>query len=335
MQATMIAPEQRVQRPFGEMLALFEEHFKTLRLPAQPQTLYGSMEYICSIGGKRVRPVLCLMANELFTELRDDALRAGSAIELFHTFSLVHDDIMDRAPIRRGKPTIHARYGEPTAILAGDLLLIHAYESLGSIHHRSKDRIIELFSSTARGICEGQQIDMDFEAMPIREVRYEDYLEMIILKTSVLLAASLQIGAILADASEADQHHLYEFGKYVGVAFQIQDDYLDVFGSDEKFGKQRGGDIKSNKKTFLLLKAFELASAHQRRQLEGLMATSSHDKVFEVTRLYEECRVGEWARDQKRYFHQLAMFHLDQVLLPASAKRSLVELGDWLLAREY
>ncbi|PSL21431.1 polyprenyl synthetase family protein [Dyadobacter jiangsuensis] len=333
MQATMTA--QRVQRPFGEMLTLFEEHFKTLQLPAQPETLYGSIEYICSIGGKRVRPVLCLMANELFTELKDDAFRAGSAIELFHTFSLVHDDIMDRAPIRRGMPTIHARYGEPTAILAGDLLLIHAYGNLGSISHCCKDQIIELFSSTASGICEGQQIDMDFEAMPIWKVRYEDYLEMVILKTSILLAASLQIGAILAGASEADQHHLYEFGKYVGVAFQIQDDYLDVFGSDEKFGKQCGGDIKSNKKTFLLLKAFELASARQRRQLETLMATDHQDKVMEMTRLYEECRVGEWARNQKRYFHQLAFSHLDKMLLPASAKRPLTELADWLLAREY
>ena len=241
---------------FQDLGLLFEKRF-TASLPfaVTPPTLYDPCRYILQNGGKRIRPVLCLMASELFGEISEDAWHGAFGIELFHNFTLIHDDIMDKAPLRRGKPTVHEKYGESTALLSGDVMLVMAYDYLGRIDAAHLKPVLDLFNKTAREVCEGQQLDMDFEKEAM--VGLDRYIQMIELKTSVLLAASLQMGAILGGASEGNQHKLYEFGRNLGIAFQVQDDYLDAFGDPAKFGKQVGGDILSDKKTFLMIKALE------------------------------------------------------------------------------
>ena len=224
----------------------FSLHFERSHFPAEPASLYAPNEYFLKMGGKRVRPVLCLMGNELFDEIIPSAWEVATAIELFHNFTLIHDDIMDQAPLRRGMETIHSKYGCNTALLAGDVMLVTAYEYLNKIDNGIIHPILSLFNQTAKEVCEGQQLDMDFEAREI--VSLDDYLRMIELKTSMLLAASLKMGAVLGGAGERNQNLLYQFGKKLGIAFQVQDDYLDAFGDPGKFGKQVGGDIKANKK---------------------------------------------------------------------------------------
>src|SRR6201995_5086347 len=232
---------------FKELTAEFSNHFNTSHFPKEPQSLYAADEYFLNLGGKRIRPVMCLMGNELFDEIKTDAWEVATAIELFHNFTLIHDDIMDKAPLRRGMQTVHEKYGEPVAILSGDVMLVVAYDYLNKIHSSHLHKIIELFNTTAKEVCEGQQLDMDFEKK--ERVSFDEYLSMIELKTSVLLAASLRMGAILGGSGEGNQDHLYAFGKNLGLAFQVQDDYLDAFGDPVKFGKQVGGDILANKKT--------------------------------------------------------------------------------------
>src|SRR5215471_10959083 len=229
---------------FEELSAEFKKKFEVNHFPELPATLYDSCDYFLGIGGKRIRPVMCLMGNELFDEINPDTWQVATAIELFHNFTLIHDDIMDKAPLRRGSETVHAKFGESTALLAGDVMLVVAYDYLNKIENTYIHSVISLFNKTAKEVCEGQQLDMDFERA--EDVGLGDYLHMIELKTSVLLAASLKLGSILGGASQRNQNLLYEFGKKLGIAFQIQDDYLDAFGDPKKFGKQTGGDIKSN-----------------------------------------------------------------------------------------
>lgn len=319
---------------FKELTAQFSQHFEKQQFPEQPGKLYNAASHILGISGKRIRPVLCLMGNELFEDLRTDAFEVGSAVELFHNFTLLHDDIMDKAPIRRGKPTVHTVYGEPAAILAGDVMLIYVYERLNKIDAHYKQKIISVFNKAAIEVCEGQQLDMDFEGMDPEKVQYDDYVRMIGLKTSVLLAASLQLGAIIGGAGEGNQQHIYSFGKNVGIAFQIQDDYLDAFGDPEKFGKQQGGDILVNKKTFLLLKALELCTPEQRAELKMLLDTSPADKVERVLALYRSCKVDEWAEKEKERFQQLAFQSLDNVAVLSSRKEALKEVANFLLNRQ-
>ena len=242
---------------FTELAKLFDEKFNIRHFPDQPETLYNPAQYILGIGGKRIRPVCVLMGNQLFDKIDPDAYNAAAAIELFHNFSLIHDDIMDKAPIRRGMETVHTKFGESTALLAGDVMFVKAYEYLNKIKLAQLQKVLYLFNNTASAVCEGQQMDMDFETR--ETVGMDEYVNMITLKTSVLLAASLKLGAILGGAGEGNQNHLYEFGKNLGIAFQVQDDYLDAFGNPEKFGKKIGGDILANKKTFLMIHAFETA----------------------------------------------------------------------------
>jgi geranylgeranyl diphosphate synthase type II len=298
-----------------------------------PATLYEPGEYFLSWGGKRIRPVMCLMGNEMFADITPDTYHVATAIELFHNFTLIHDDIMDEAPLRRGMETVHMKYGSNTALLTGDVMMIQAYENLNKINPQYLPRILALFNKTAREVCEGQQLDIDFEKMP--EVSLDAYIEMISLKTSVLLAASLETGAILGGASEGNCRHLYGFGKNLGIAFQIQDDYLDAFGDPEKFGKETGGDIRQNKKTFLLLHALEVANAEQKKELQQLMQDNPADKVQKILSLFKACNVDEWAKQLKEKYLQTALKHLDDIAVMSVRKKPLAELAEFLIQREY
>jgi len=311
----------------------FAEYFNRRHFPEQPASLYEPNEYFLGLGGKRVRPVLCLMGNELFDDIQPAAFSVATAIELFHNFTLIHDDIMDKAPLRRGKETVHHRYGESTALLAGDVMLVQAYEYLNKITGPSLHSLLHLFNKTAREVCEGQQLDMDFEKRT--DVGLDEYLAMIELKTSVLLAASLQMGAIIGGAGERNQHLIYAFGKKLGIAFQVQDDYLDAFGDPEKFGKQVGGDIKSNKKTFLWLHALQTATSEDRSALETLATGDDTDKVEKVLAIYRKSKVDEWALQLKNKYLDEAMQHLDDIAVLESRKQMLRELAQFLVKRDY
>lgn len=317
---------------FTELSGLFEEKFNIRHFPEQPATLYDPAQYILGLGGKRIRPVCVLMGNQLFNEIDPDAYNAAAAIELFHNFSLIHDDIMDKAPIRRGKPTVHIKYGESTALLAGDAMFVKAYEYLNRIKPAQLQKVLFLFNTTASAVCEGQQLDMDFENRAV--ISMEEYEQMITLKTSVLLAASLKLGAILGGAGEGSQDHLYEFGKNLGLAFQVQDDYLDAFGNPEKFGKKVGGDILANKKTFLMIHAFETAKPNQVADLHRLMKGNAVDKVEKVMQIFSDCNVADWAQELKNKYLQTALKHLEDTAVLSKRKKPLTELADYLMMRE-
>ncbi|MET0637619.1 MAG: polyprenyl synthetase family protein [Chitinophagaceae bacterium] len=318
---------------FEQLSGQFAVHFNKKHFPESPASLYEPNDYFLSIGGKRIRPVLCLMGNELFDEITPDAWQVGTAIELFHNFTLIHDDIMDKAPLRRGMETVHTKYKESTAILAGDVMMVKAYEYLNKVGTRHIHQVLEIFNQTAREVCEGQQLDMDFESRA--EIDLDTYLQMIGLKTSVLLAASLQLGAILGGGGSGNQQLLYQFGKKLGLAFQVQDDYLDAFGNPEKFGKQVGGDILSNKKTFLLIYALKMADGGQRQRLKTLLGGNSPDKVSQVLDLYRECEVDQWAMKLKDQFLDEALQHLDDIAVMRVRKEPLRELAKSLVQREY
>jgi geranylgeranyl diphosphate synthase, type II len=311
----------------------FEKRFNEKHFPENLPTLYNAAEHILSIKGKRVRPVCVYLANELFAPYNDNAYYAASAIELFHNFSLIHDDIMDKAPLRRGKPTVHQLYGENTALLAGDVMFVKAYENLSKVEAKFLPRCIEIFNKTAKEVCEGQQLDMDFEKTDL--VSFDDYLNMITLKTSVLVASSLQIGAVLGGASLGNQDHLYEFGKNLGIAFQVQDDYLDAFGDSEKTGKQKGGDIIANKKTFLMVHAREYCNAQQNEALDNLIATNPADKVEKVLDIFKACKADEWAQELKEKYYQIALQHLNDAAVQAPRKIELQNLAADLMMREH
>lgn len=318
---------------FKELVTDFAEQFSIRHFPHTPASLYEPGEYFLSWGGKRIRPVMCLMGNELFDKIHKDAYQVATAIELFHNFTLIHDDIMDEAPLRRGMETLHMKYGANTALLAGDVMMIQAYEYLNKINGQYLHRILQLFSRTAKEVCEGQQLDIDFEKLP--EVSLDAYIDMISLKTSVLLAASLEMGAILGGASEGNCRHIYEFGKNLGIAFQIQDDYLDAFGDPEKFGKETGGDIRQNKKTFLLIHALEVADPEQKKILQQLLTDNPADKVQKVLSVFKDCNVDEWARELKEKYLQTALKHLDDIAVVSSRKKPLGELAEFLIQRDY
>ncbi|MEY2646797.1 MAG: polyprenyl synthetase family protein [Sediminibacterium sp.] len=309
----------------------FNKGFDTNHFPASPATLYEPGEYFLQIGGKRIRPVLCLLGNELFNEIHDDAYQVARAIELFHNFTLVHDDMMDEASLRRGKQTVHTKYDYNTALLVGDVMIIRAYEFLQQIQPTYLPKILQLFNRTAREVCEGQQLDMDYAKMDT--VSMDQYIEMITLKTSVLLAASLEAGAIIGGASENNCRQLYEFGKKIGIAFQIQDDYLDAFGDAAIFGKEAGGDIKQNKKTFLLLHALEVANAEQKAALESLLKTNTEDKVEKVLAIFKACGVDAWAEDLKAKYLKEAFEHLEAIAVVSNRKQPLIELANYLMNR--
>lgn len=318
---------------FESLAKQFIDYFNIRHFPEQPSTLYDPNEYFLQLGGKRIRPVACLMGNEMFETIRTETWEVATAIELFHNFTLIHDDIMDRSPLRRGMATLHEKYDEPTAILAGDVMLVVAYDHLNKVGKEELPRLLHLFNRTAREVCEGQQMDMDFEKRSA--VSLTEYIRMIELKTSVLLAASLQMGAILGGAGDRNQQLLYEFGRKLGIAFQVQDDYLDAFGDPAKFGKQVGGDIKKNKKTFLLIKALENASPAQRQELDNLLAGQADDKVDRVLQIFRDTGVDAWAMELRGRYYEEAMQHLEDIAVLSARKEPIKELARFLIEREH
>ena len=316
---------------FQDLVLKFNKGFDTHHFPSNPASLYEPGDYFLSIGGKRIRPVLCLLGNELFSEIHDDAYQLSNAVELFHNFSLVHDDIMDEASLRRGKQTVHIKYDNNTALLVGDVMLVRAYEYLQKIQSAHLSKILQLFNTTAKEVCEGQQLDMDYSKM--EKVDMEQYIHMITLKTSVLLAASLEMGAVIGGASSSNCKHLYEFGKNIGIAFQVQDDYLDAFGDAALFGKEPGGDIKQNKKTFLLIHALEVANKDQKLALEALLKSKENDKVEKVLEIFKACGVDTWAESIKAKYLKEAFEHLEAIAVTSDRKKPLIELANYLMNR--
>jgi geranylgeranyl diphosphate synthase type II len=316
---------------FNGLLTQFEQFFAKHSFPTTPSTLYEPCSYLLNMGGKRVRPVLCLMSHELFADLNENAWNTATAIELFHNFTLMHDDIMDAAPLRRGFQTVHEKFGQSTAILSGDVMSIYAYEHLNKINTTYIHTVIELFNETAIKICEGQQLDMDFEQRPF--VSMEEYIHMITLKTSVLLAASLKLGAILGGASVGCAEVLYNFGKTLGIAFQLKDDYLDAYGNTAKTGKQLGGDILSNKKTFLSAKAFEIANDKQKLVLSDLLSRNDSDKVKDTLAFFDQLNIKQHLEAEMNIYTTLAYQLLEKVPVISNRKVHLHDVADMLLKR--
>lgn len=318
----------------------FALHFEKPHFPAEPKSLYQPNEYFLKLGGKRIRPVLCLMGNELFDDINPDALEVATAIELFHNFTLIHDDIMDKAPLRRRMETVHTKFGENTALLAGDVMLVIAYDYLNKISPSYLPQVLAIFNKTAREVCEGQQLDMDLAQKSLngekgQSVHLNEYFRMIELKTSVALAASLKVGSILGGAGERNQNLLYEFGKKLGIAFQIQDDYLDAFGDPEKFGKQVGGDILANKKTFLLIHALEVAPDSQKKELQHLLCNNATDKIDKILQIFRDSKVDQWALQLQNKYLDEALTHLEDIAVLSKRKQPLRELAHYLLKRDH
>ncbi len=316
--------------------SLIEQALEKLDLPQSPAALYEPMRYFLTLGGKRTRPILLIRGHQLFGGQAENVLPQAVAIELFHNFTLIHDDIMDKAPLRRGKATVHTRWDLNSAMLAGDGMLVKAYGLLAQCDSQKLPTVLDVFTRTALEVCEGQQLDMDFEAR--HDVTIAEYLQMINLKTAVLLGGALQIGAILANADEQDAGHLYEFGRKLGIAFQLQDDLLDAFGDTGKFGKKTGGDIAANKKTYLTLLAFERSNSSQRKALETLFyqpQSNEEEKINQVLSLYAALDIRTQTREEMIRFHREALDHLSAISVPDSQKQALLELAESLLVREY
>lgn len=317
---------------FSQLVARFEAHLKeTLLFAGSPESLYEPCRYLIGLGGKRIRPVLCLMGSELFGEIPKEAWHAATAIELFHNFTLIHDDIMDKAPLRRGQPTIHARNGLTAGILCGDTMCIAAYQQLAAVG-KGLQPVMQIFNRTAIEVCEGQQLDMDYERRD--DVTVAEYIGMIELKTSALLAGSLKIGALIGGATEGAAEKLSNFGRSLGIAFQLQDDYLDAFGDVEKLGKQAGGDILADKKTYLHLKAVETLSAEDAAKMQGWQGDSSIEKVPAIIELFRKSGADEQCRHAVTHYSNLAFAALEDVAVLNKRKQPLQELAMMLLDRQ-
>jgi geranylgeranyl diphosphate synthase type II len=312
---------------------LVERKLSELSLPAKPGNLYDPLRYLLNIGGKRVRPILTLLGAELFGVSNDKVINQALAVELFHNFTLIHDDIMDEAPLRRGQSTVHEKWGNNTAILSGDVLMIYAYEQLSlGVNDHLKD-LFERFNRTAIEVCEGQQMDMDFETR--EDVTPSEYVEMIRLKTSVLLGCALEFGAIMAGASSEDRKHLYDFGVHVGLAFQIQDDILDLYADPKKFGKQVGGDVLADKKTLLFLLAKDNATDSQIAELNALkFETDPAIKVEKTRSLFDDINARGLCEAEKANHYEEALRCLELINVDPARKNKLKGLAAYLLERD-
>lgn len=319
----------------NELLEKINRHISELKFTRQPEGLYEPVSYVLSLGGKRIRPLLMLMAYNLYKEDVEQIFSPATGIEVYHNYTLLHDDLMDKAEMRRGKSTVHKVWNENAAILSGDAMLVLAYHFMAACPSASLKEVLDLFSMTALEICEGQQMDMEFESR--KDVSEAEYLEMIRLKTSVLLACSLKIGAVLAGASQEDADRLYDFGINLGVAFQLKDDLLDVYGNPEVFGKNIGGDILCNKKTYLLIKAFERADEQQRRALSFWIDADTYvpeKKITAVTALYDEIGVKNLCESLMEEYTFRARAALLSVAVSDERKQALKELMEQLMFRE-
>ena len=319
-----------------ELLTQVNAFLDALPYERTPKSLYEPIRYVLSMGGKRIRPVLMLLGYNLYKEDTDKILMNAIALETYHNYTLLHDDLMDQADLRRGHETVHKKWDSNTAILSGDSMLVLAYERMAQCDSRHLADVLRLFTTTALEIGEGQQYDMEFETRD--DVREEEYIEMIRLKTSVLLACALKIGAILADAPAEDADSLYKFGEQIGLAFQLQDDYLDVYGDSKVFGKKIGGDITSNKKTFMLINAFSHADEAQRQELEKWVNAKSFDreeKIAAVTRLYNEIGIDKMAQAKIAYYFEQSKKYLAAVQVPAERKEELQKYAQRMMKRKY
>jgi geranylgeranyl diphosphate synthase type II len=300
----------------------------------EPKNLYEPVDYILQLGGKRIRPVLTLMAADIFSKDYQKALPAALAVEVFHNFTLVHDDIMDDAPLRRGKATVHEKWDLNTGILSGDAMLILAYKYFEDYEPIVFQKLAKLFSKTALEVCDGQQLDVDFETRD--DVTIDAYMNMIRLKTSVLVAAALKMGAIVSETSEENANLIYDFGLNLGLAFQLQDDYLDAFGDPETFGKQIGGDIIENKKTYLYLKALELSDEETSKKLKFFYQnkfSENNTKIEEVKRIFEINDIPLLISQEIRTFTDKAFDNLDKMNITKENKDKLRSFGTWLMNR--
>jgi geranylgeranyl diphosphate synthase type II len=323
-------------KTLAELQTIIQQAIERLNYPTQPPDLYEPISYILSIGGKRLRPALLLMACDIFGGDVNKAVKAALAIEVFHNFTLMHDDIMDKAPLRRGKVTVHERWNQNIAILSGDAMMVEANKLMLQVDDSILRRIMDVFNHTATGVCEGQQFDMSFESR--EQVSAAEYINMIRLKTAVLLGGALKIGAIIGGASEQDAELIYTFGEQLGIAFQLQDDILDVYADPDKFGKQVGGDIISNKKTYLLIKALEMAEAGNANELQhwlNVPQANPQEKVLAITAIYNALHIREQAEEAMQTYADKAFQALDTINLPLNRKQYLRDFADSLMVRDY
>ena len=303
------------------------------QFPEAPKNLYDPLTYFIQLGGKRIRPLLTLMAVECFASEKENAIHAALSVEFFHNFSLIHDDIMDKAPLRRTQKTVHEKWNSNIAILSGDVLLVKAYQELTKQNSEHIPLLMHTFNKMAIEVCEGQQMDMDFETR--MDVTIDEYIEMIRLKTSVLLGAALEMGAIIANASEDDRSLIYHFGVNIGIAFQIQDDILDLYGDPDKFGKTNGGDVLANKKTILLLKAIEVAENSNSSAVSNLIKKEANKEKIELAKtLFKELNVLDFAKSKMKYYERKAFECLDLIELPNENKAALKSLALYLVSRD-
>ncbi len=308
---------------------LAEQDFKR-----EPKNLYEPVDYILQLGGKRIRPILTLIAADIFSGNIQKALPAALAVEVFHNFTLVHDDIMDDAPLRRGKQTVHEKWDINTGILSGDAMLILAYQYFENYEPTIFRRLAQLFSKTALEVCDGQQLDVDFETR--NDVTIEEYIKMITLKTSVLVGAALKMGAIVAEADEEQAQYLYDYGMNLGIAFQLQDDYLDTFGDPETFGKQVGGDIIENKKTYLYLKSLEVANDTDKKDLISFYNNEEKNiekKVSEVSAIFERNNIPDFTKQLIESYTNKSFEYIDKLSISNEAKEALRKFGLNLMNR--
>lgn len=316
----------------------FATYAQQHRFYKKPQELYDPINYILDLGGKHMRPVLALMACNLFTDKVDASLSVAYGVELFHNFSLMHDDIMDQAPLRRGKPSVHTKYDENTAILSGDAMLIYAYHYISQVPEQYLAKFIKIFNRTAIGVCEGQQMDINFETAT--KVEIDEYIKMIELKTAVLLQGAMEMAALLGGASEEAAWQIGEFGRCMGIAFQLQDDYLDTYGDPEKFGKRVGGDIIQNKKTFLVLQALKTAESTTQDALNNWMSTrvpaeEEDNKINAVRAIFDQLDIPVAIKKEMDLYKQKAIDALSEIEVDEERKRMLFAFLNKIMNREH
>ena len=319
-----------------EILKKVNEALAAIPYDRKPASLYEPISYVLSLGGKRIRPVLMLLGYNLYKEQPEDIMMQALALETYHNYTLLHDDLMDKADLRRGHQTVHRKWDDNKAILSGDSMLVLAYERMAQCDARHLPEVLHLFTETALEIGEGQEYDMSFETR--NDVTEDEYIEMIRLKTSVLLACALKIGAILADAPKEDQENLYKFGEQIGLAFQLQDDLLDVYGDEKVFGKAIGGDITSNKKTYMLINAVNRANTEQRQELMQWIEAKEFDrkeKIAAVTRLYDEIGIRQLCEAKINYYFEEGKKYLDKVSVSEECKQQLRAYTNEMMHREF